>query len=293
MQERHLPLQPSSMSQNMTPVNPVVMEQNVHVALPPENSSGLVTFQEMVMCQFAIMAENDAARAAQLTAISARLENFQSAPVVPDVQMVPVSMPSLPIKSIDGLREFEEHLQNDDHFFELVRMVRMIGAVALSDAVKRAWKKVLSLDVRAECNWCSKKKGTAYGSSNSNKAKSNWLSSVILYHLLFSNDLLFFFSFSGGIKSGTQFSKHTETELEVETKAFFKHAPERARQRLQHGSVLRNTSSGNGCEDGPSYEDGQERNPCNTSVGRPSGSRGGCSSRGIGGSSSSRYTDEE
>ncbi|KAK4007378.1 hypothetical protein OUZ56_012535 [Daphnia magna] len=127
----------------MTQVTPVLMEQSVQVQLAPDNSSGSVTFQQMVMRQLAIMAKNDAARAVLLTAISARLENIQPVPVVNDVPTVPVSMPSLPIKTVDGLRDFEEHLQNEDHFFELVRIVRMIGGVALSDAVKRAWKKVL------------------------------------------------------------------------------------------------------------------------------------------------------
>lgn len=47
----------------------------------------------------------------------------------------------------------------------------------------------------------------------------------------------------------------------METKAFFKHAPERARQRLQHASVLRNSegrpSSGTGREAGQSNDDGK------------------------------------
>lgn len=86
-------------------------------------------------------------------------------------------MPSLPIKSIDSLCEFEEQLENDDIFFELVnkfnktvikylchvlylkvRIVKMIGGLALSDAVKRAWRPVLSLEFRADCNSCGKKR---------------------------------------------------------------------------------------------------------------------------------------
>lgn len=98
----------------------------------------------------------------------------------------------------------------------------------------------------------------------------------------------------------------------METKAFFKHTPERARQRLQHGSVLRNAelspfakdgcapriarkegrpSSGAGRKGGPSNDDGQECSP-RTSAGRASGSRSGRSSLGSGGSSSSNYSDD-
>ncbi len=43
--------------------------------------------------------------------------------------------------------------------------------------------------------------------------------------------MLFYTHFLEGIKTGSQFSKSTDTELEVETKMFFKHyAPERSRE---------------------------------------------------------------
>lgn len=36
------------------------------------------------------------------------------------------------------------------------RIVKAGGGITLADAVKRAWLKSLSLQVRALCNWCGK-----------------------------------------------------------------------------------------------------------------------------------------
>ncbi|KAK4024682.1 hypothetical protein OUZ56_010104 [Daphnia magna] len=115
-------------------------------------------------------------------------------------------MPSLPIKSIDSLCEFEEQLENDDIFFELVRIVKMIGGLALSDAVKRAWRPVLSLEFRADCNSCGKKR---------NGIRK-------MHSIMFP----VFYTYA--------------TELEVETKSFFKHSPERVQYPAQKVSEISN-----------------------------------------------------
>lgn len=39
-----------------------------------------------------------------------------------------------------------------------VRMVKQIGGETLADAVKRAWERVLSLEVRAVVNWSGKER---------------------------------------------------------------------------------------------------------------------------------------
>lgn len=39
-------------------------------------------------------------------------------------------------------------------------MVKQIGGETLADAVKRAWERVLSLEVRAVVNWSGKKERT-------------------------------------------------------------------------------------------------------------------------------------
>ncbi|XP_045032642.1 uncharacterized protein LOC123474494, partial [Daphnia magna] len=68
-----------------------------------------------------------------------------------------VEIPLLPVKTIDELKLYEEVLTKDlDQFFKLVRFVKQIGGLTLSDCVKRAWESVLTLEVRVFVNWNGK-----------------------------------------------------------------------------------------------------------------------------------------
>ncbi|KAK4028211.1 hypothetical protein OUZ56_017491 [Daphnia magna] len=59
-------------------------------------------------------------------------------------------MSELPLKTRDDLVAYEKLLEtNADQNLKLVRMVKQIGGETLADAVKRAWERVLSLEVRA------------------------------------------------------------------------------------------------------------------------------------------------
>ncbi|XP_045032962.1 uncharacterized protein LOC116926960 isoform X1 [Daphnia magna] len=63
----------------------------------------------------------------------------------------------LPVKTIDELKLYEEVLTKDlDQFFKMVRFVKQIGGLTLSDCVKRAWESVITLEVRVFVNWNGK-----------------------------------------------------------------------------------------------------------------------------------------
>ncbi|KAI9554934.1 hypothetical protein GHT06_020214 [Daphnia sinensis] len=72
-------------------------------------------------------------------------ENEQSAVIV--------DIPVLPLKTREDLVTYEQLITTEaDKFLILVRLVKQIGGLTLSDAVKRAWERVLSLEVRAFVN---------------------------------------------------------------------------------------------------------------------------------------------
>ncbi|KZS00525.1 Uncharacterized protein APZ42_003146, partial [Daphnia magna] len=66
----------------------------------------------------------------------------------------------LPVKTLEEFVSFENLLLFDERKrASLVRFVRNIGGATEGDSVSRAWKEVVSVEVRAQCNWNGVRRG--------------------------------------------------------------------------------------------------------------------------------------
>ncbi|XP_045030445.1 uncharacterized protein LOC116922301 [Daphnia magna] len=193
------------------------------VRYEPAAEKNTMEFHRSILKQLAKLSQNSALQAsiieARMNDIDAKLKAFVDQPherrAEVDAATTSVVMPTLSIPSMEMLLTFEDMLINDDIRFELSRIVKAGGGITLADAVKRAWLKSLSLQVRALCYWCGKpRKGI-----QKHKLKGSRVTGAVFR----------------GIRSITQFKNSTDAELEHETKKVFKHGPERARNHRAHG----------------------------------------------------------
>lgn len=110
-----------------------------------------------------------------------------------------------------------------------VLFLRTVGGTSTSNVVFRCWDKVIGTEAKAACNWLGKPRNgqRKHALKDSRVTKAMYVVTTIFGVLrLFCKTI---FIFTGGIRGTHQFRNVQESELIVETKKAFKHAPERAR----------------------------------------------------------------
>ncbi|KAK4006824.1 hypothetical protein OUZ56_011982 [Daphnia magna] len=88
--------------------------------------------------------------------IAGRIDTYR-----PEVRENLDPLNELPLSTLEDLVAFQNALTVDERKREaLARFVKNIGGATESESVKRAWKEVVSVNVRALCNWYGVKRGT-------------------------------------------------------------------------------------------------------------------------------------
>ncbi|XP_045034695.1 uncharacterized protein LOC116921762 [Daphnia magna] len=189
--------------------SPMTTPRTEEAANSIENVKIMDCLAKMVR-EFAKHQETQNVLVSKLNAIEVKLDNVQQLGGASNYQEDDESDHLLlPLGDIGAMKPFEESLKDKDKYYKLVSLIRGIGGSSLSDAMKRAWTKVLSLKVRAGCNWEGKLR---------NGTRKHGLEKSAITRAIFE-----------GVKGVPQFRNARQSELEWETKNFMKRAPEQVR----------------------------------------------------------------
>ncbi|KZS03751.1 Uncharacterized protein APZ42_033447 [Daphnia magna] len=170
-----------------------------------ESSVGMGQIQQLltkILRELAKNREDYNALMHKLVSIETKLVNLQDTTSGNNKTKEDMPFP-LPITDVADIVPLEDCLKGNKAFYrQLVALIGGLGGSSLSDAVRRAWTSIFSLQVRAACNW---------GEKMSNGKQKNGVY---------------------GIKGVLQFADAKESDLEQETKNFLKRAPEQVKFAL-------------------------------------------------------------
>ncbi|KAK4003823.1 hypothetical protein OUZ56_005575 [Daphnia magna] len=195
---------------------PLRQSQQIQLPSQPQSNDSNdkeATFKHRVLRFLCQNLEKTAQLEAKMDMLIAKSNNNLSQSVMENDQSTLVDMFELPLKTRDDLVAYEKLLEtNANQYLKLVRMVKQIGGETLADAVKRAWERVLSLEVRAVVKWSEKKR--------KDKPQKHNLQGMKVTEAVFT-----------GIRHAKEFAQVTDNAFMKETRNAVKHAAETVRNK--------------------------------------------------------------